>query len=433
MTATTRLTLLAGVLLLIAATGAFISAVSLSGGDDGPALDAETASATDGAIARLQTSLAQRPDDGESYVGLGFAYLQKARETGDPSWYGRSERAFQSALGLIPGSAEALGGLSAVAAARHDFDAALEFAQQAPQNDPDTLAVLGDALIELGRYDEAFAAYESLGTIRPDAGAYTRIAYARELTGDVEGAIEAMQTAVDSTAPSGEASAWIRYQLGNLYFNSGDTIRASAEYERSLEGLPGYVHAVAGLARVSVAEGDLARGLELYSEVVARQPVLEHVIALGEVYEAAADDEAANEQFALARAIRELYEANGSSTDLEVALFEADHGDPQAALALARAANEARPGIHAADTLAWALYRAGQYDEAAAYTEKALSLGTRDALILYHAGMIAEAQGDEEAARTHLADALQVNPHFSVVHSSEAAETLERLNASVRQ
>ena len=114
--------------------------------------------------------------------------------------------------------------------------------------------------------------------------------------------------------------------------------------------------------------------------------------------------------------------------DLETALFEADHGTPERALAAARAAYDARPGnVFAADALAWAMHASGRSAEALAFSDQALSLGVRPASFLYHRGMIAEAAGRPDEARRDLAEALQVNPHFSVAHAATAREALARL------
>ena len=421
----TRLTMFASVLLLISAAIALFATGPFSDDQGTPATEQAATSPTDDAITWLAAGVAFDPDDIETRVSLGFAYFQKARETGDPAWYSSSETAYQAALDRQTGNAEALTGLSSLAAARHDFETALSFAQQASPDDADTQAVLGDALIELGRYDEAFAAYDAAANLRPDLASYTRIAYARELVGDTEGAVEAMLLAVDSAGPTGEAAAWTRYQFGELYFNTGDLPLAREEYERSLEALPGYVHALAGVARVHAALGEYGEAIELYETIVSRQPVLEYIVALGETYEASGDKTNAERQYELAGAIRQLYEANGVKTDLESALFEADHGDPATAVTLARGAYEARPSIHAADALAWALYQTGSYEQARTLSEEALRLGTRDALFEYHAGMIHRALGDTEAARAHLTAALDINPHFSLQHAPEALSILD--------
>jgi tetratricopeptide (TPR) repeat protein len=159
-------------------------------------------------------------------------------------------------------------------------------------------------------------------------------------------------------------------------------------------------------------------------------PLPEFVIGLGETHEAAGRPAEAAKQYDLVRAMQQLFAANGVDTDLELALFDADHGrDPQAALALARSAYARRPNIKAADTLAWALFKAGQLAEARRYVDQALHLGTRDALTLYHAGMIAQAQGDSAAARDYLQRALEVNPHFSPLYAPRAQQALVKLGA----
>ena len=324
-----------------------------------------------------------------------------------------------------------------MAAARHDFTQALTFAQQARDldaEDPDANGALGDALIELGRYDEALAAFQVMLDTRPDLNAYVRVAYARELHGDLEGAIEAMRLALEASRPTGETAAWVRSQLGNLYFNRGEFASAGEQYEASLSAFPGYIHALAGLARVAAANKDYDQAIKLYSDVVSRQPVLEHVAALGDVYDAAGREDDAQRQYELAAAIDSLYRANGINTDVEMALFLADHDlSLDEALAQAHAAYEAQPGsIRTADVLSWALYKSAHYDEAAVHSKEALGLGTQDPLLLFHAGMISHELGDDDEAREYLSRALDANPRFSVLYADEAAGVLAELNKSVR-
>ena len=166
----------------------------------------------------------------------------------------------------------------------------------------------------------------------------------------------------------------------------------------------------------------------MYQQAFARMPLAEYAIALGDVYMTMGDRQQARQQYDLVRAIDRLYTANGVNTDLETALFFADHDiELPASLAGARAAYAVRPSIQAADVLAWTLYKTGNLEEAQRYATEALKLGTRDALKLFHAGMIAKALGQQERARSYLQQALSLNPHFSLLYADLAAATLREL------
>ena len=188
-----------------------------------------------------------------------------------------------------------------------------------------------------------------------------------------------------------------------------------------------YAYALAGVARVQAAQGNLDAAIESYGAIVQRLPLPDMVITLGEWYAATGNNEAAQEQYGLVNVIQQLNVGAGMDVDLELALFNANHGDKALAEQQARAVYERRPTIHAADTLAWALYQNGKFEEAKPYSEKALQLKTRDAILYFHAGMIAAALGETDAARDYLQQALAINPYFSVHYAAEAQATLAKL------
>jgi tetratricopeptide (TPR) repeat protein len=411
-----------------------VDPTSLSATDQLAGVTSRVPTELDDQIVALQDQLRAAPDRSEAASLLGLAYLQKVRETGDPSYYPKAETLFNQALDHNEDDLEALIGLGTLALARHDFAGALEWGQKAVKLNPYHAAaygVIGDAQIELGRYDEAVATFQQMVNLRPDLTSFTRVSYARELYGDVHGAINAMERAAQAGAGRAEHVAWTHVQLGNLLFNSGDFDGAEARYDASLQTLDGYVYGLAGLAKVNAARGDFPTAITLYQHVIQTMPLAEFVIALGDVYTAAGQPDEAASQYALVDAMQALYRENGVDTDVEMALFEVDHNrNLDEAVKQAQAGYKRHPSIRAADVLAWTLFKTGNLTDAQKYSNEALRLGTKDALLLFHAGTIQSALGNRDAAIGYLQQALAINPHFSLIYADQAQTELTRLQAT---
>jgi tetratricopeptide (TPR) repeat protein len=370
---------------------------------------------TAGLVRTLQAELRRYPQNAKDWSYLGLAYQQRARETGDPAWYTKSDGALHRALALKANDLLAVGGLGSLALSRHRFAEALALGRRARAISPTTArtyGVIGDALVELGRYRDAFAAFDRMAALKPSLAAYARVSYARELRGDLPGAERAMRLALDASIGQPEARAWTLWQLGRLRWAVGDLRGARARYEASLRTFPGYVYALDALAQVEWAQGRRANALALERRAADTIPLPQFVAALGDMEAAAGDARAARDEYALIGVIERLLRANGVRTDLETALFEADHGRPD--VALARLAERQRPSIDGDDVLAWTLARSGRCAEALPWSERALRLGTRDALKLFHRGFIAGCLGDRHGERLYLGRALALNPHFSI-------------------
>jgi tetratricopeptide (TPR) repeat protein len=424
--------LVAGAAVFVRGTGVAVDPAARRTSSSALLLPTANAGSLDGEIASLQRRLREVPDDWRGFAQLGLAYVAQARVTADPSWYPKAEGVLRRSFRLQPdGNVDGALGIGALDLARHDFAAALREGRRASDLNPysaDAYGVIGDALLELGRYDRAFEAFQTMVDTRPDLASYARVAYARELVGDVPGAERAMRMAFDAAgAPSD--SAWTAYQLGELAFGSGDVGSARGWYARGLDLDPAYVPNLAGLAKVAWAGGDDELAIARFTEVVARYPSAEFVGALADLYRATGKPALADRQEAVVAAMHDLATANGVNVDLELALFDADHGDPEGALAAARAEWARRHGVHVADAYAWALYANGRYQRASAFAERALALGTRSALFLFHAGMIRLELGDEVGARRYLSDAVATNPNFSILHAADAARVLARLES----
>jgi tetratricopeptide (TPR) repeat protein len=386
---------------------------------------------SEGVIAQLQERIRRNPDDTSAYAQLGLALLQRVRETADPTLYPKAAAVLAEGLKRDPQQLDGLVGQGVLANARHQFADALSWGERARTINPyraQVYGIIGDAQVELGQYDAALDTIQKMVDTRPDPSSYSRVSYLRELQGDTQGAITLMQQAIAAGVPMAEGTLWTQAQLGNLYFNSGDLQRAEQTYQEALLIRPDYVYAQAGIAKVRAAQGRSDEAITIYAAIVKRLPLPEFVIALGDLYDATGKPSAAKRQYDLVRAMEQLNASAGVDVDMELALFDADHGaNPQVAAQRARASYSRRPSIYGADALAWALYRTGDYAEARRYSSEALRLGTRDALLRYHAGMIAQALGDRAAARENLQQALAINPYFSVRHAPIARATLAGL------
>jgi tetratricopeptide (TPR) repeat protein len=370
-------------------------------------------------VAKAQAAVRSNPYSVTALDQLGLLYQQSARETGDPTYYTKSGQVLAKALRLSPHDLLATSGFGSLALSRHRFREALAYGLRARAISPTTArnyGVIGDALVELGRYRAGFRAIDMMATMRPDVSSYARVAHARYLLGDVPGAIRAEKLALDASLGQGETEAWTRVQLSKLYFSVGRIGAAGAQARAALRAFPQYAQAYDLLAWAQFAHGNLRAAIASEHAAVNRIPLPQYVSMLGDLYAVTGHERAAHRQYALIAVIQKLLAANGVKTDLETALFDVDHGiRPRASLALARRAQRERPSIDGDDVLAWALVRNGQCREALQYSRFALHLGTHDPLKLFHRGMIERCLGHRAEAATWFRRALALNPEFSVL------------------
>ena len=224
-----------------------------------------------------------------------------------------------------------------------------------------------------------------------------------------------MQLAADAASGQREPAAWANVELAKLDLRAGLVRRAERELRLALELLPGYVLATEQLARVEAARGSLPRAISLAQRAADAVPLPQFVTLLADLHERAGNHGAARRQVATVGVIDRLLAANGVRSDVESVVFDADHRIRLATLvARARAARAARPSILGDDALAWALARTGRCEEARAWSDRSLRLGTRDALLYFHRAEIERCAGDRTTARTWAREALALDPAFSV-------------------
>jgi tetratricopeptide (TPR) repeat protein len=216
--------------------------------------------------------------------------------------------------------------------------------------------------------------------------------------------------------------------VGDLYFNQGEYKEAGRYYEAALRVFNGYHLALAGLGKVRAAQGNYEEAIAYYQQAINIIPQPDYLAALGDLYALTNRPEQAQTQYETVEYIGKLAEINQQIYNRQLANFYSDHDlHLKEALQLALSELEYRKDIYGYDAAAWAHYKNGNFEQAQMLIRRAMALGTRDARLYYHAGVIEHALGNDQSARDLLEKALAVNPHFSILYAEEASRTLETL------
>ena len=382
------------------------------------------ATGTERSIQTMQSRVQRNPKDPAAYSALGAAFFQRARETGDVEDFQLAEQALNKSLDLNSADFSADAAYSTMAEVcmgEHRFSDAITYAQKAlalGSGDLSSFAIVGDANADMGEYERAAVAYSRLD-ISGDSASQPRNVYVRDsrtsylkfVSGDTAGAIRLMQSAVaagtEARLPA-ENLAWLYYELGEYEFQAGDIAAANNAYLTALNIHPGDYRALAGLGKLRGNQGRYAEAIKLYQAAIAVVPMPIYVAELGDLYTKAGNPAEARKQYQLVQYIGLLGHINQVLHNRDLALFYADHDIKlDEALALAHKEFEVRHDIYTWDALAWALYKNGKYQEASDAIENALRPGTRDALLFFHAGMIAGRLGQDALAKERLARSAQ--------------------------
>jgi tetratricopeptide (TPR) repeat protein len=395
-------------------------------------------SPTDRLVGSLQSRVKMYPQDYAGYDQLGAAYIQKGRETGDATYYEFAKQALDKSLDLVshdPAAASAETHMAVVAMGEHRFEDALQWAEDAlalGSGDPSPWAIVGDALTDLGRYAEAEVAYSKLRDLvgpgnRVNGACYerdSRLAYLRFISGDAQGAIQLMRTAIQTAVSlrmPAENIAWSDYQLGEIFFKSGDLTGAEQAYQAGLTADSGSYRNMAGLAEVRAAQGRYEEAIELNQRAITVIPYPMFAAALYDLYLKVDRPADAKKERDLIEFIGNLNPINQRLFYRDLALFYADHDlKLKESVELAQEELKVRQDIYTWDILAWVLYKNARYQEAAVATQKALGMGTKDPVLFFHAGMIYEHLGNTAKAQEYLGQALSINRHFHILYADDA-------------
>ncbi|MEV6000769.1 tetratricopeptide repeat protein [Streptomyces griseomycini] len=378
--------------------------------------------------------LEKHPKDAESWAVLGAARVEQARRLADPAYWPRAEKALRTSLEVRPeGNAPALRGLAALANARRDYAGARRWGEAARKLEPKrwtTYPLLIEASAGLGDREEAEELLERLTELRSGPVSMAWAAAMHRDRGWREDAAVELADAASAAGEPAERAAYLE-RAGQLAWERGDREDALRLFREAVRIDPDQGAALAGQGRALAALGRTAEALSAYRAALARQPRPEYALELGELYESLGRRQAAGAQYDLLRDRVRLAAAHGGDEDLVLGRFEADHGDPRAAVRRLRAQWERQPSTEVADALGWALHRAGRSEEALPYavraTEGTRGGGVRSALYVFHRGLIEREAERYGAARRHLREALRINPYFSPLRVERAKAALARL------
>jgi tetratricopeptide (TPR) repeat protein len=374
----------------------------------------------DSTLREATRAATKRGDSADAWVTLGRAWVTKARVSMDPGFYLHANACASIALGLRPDSAPALDLRGLVYLNDHRFRDARELAERvlaSDESDRNAWGILSDANLELGDLDGAERAAQRMMDLRPDLSSYARAAHLRWLRGDRKGAKlfgeRAIRAGSESRDP--EPVAWILVQTALVFWHEGDYAGADAGFDLALQRFDGYPPALVGKARVALAKERYSDAVRLLEAALSKSPSVETRWLLGDARLLAGDAKGAFEAFDRVVADGRRHDRRSLSS-----FYAAKKRDGQEAVDLARQELRERPGSYTKDALAWSLYRNGEYREARELAEQAISAGTPDARLLFHAGAIRIAAGDVTSGRELIRRALRLNPAFDPFESKEA-------------
>jgi tetratricopeptide (TPR) repeat protein len=409
---------------------------TVAGFAQSPSVPAETLlSPAERSMAQARKLIEKNPKDFEAYNALALALSRRARETSDVKFYAQAEETLQKSFKIAPDNFDGQRIHVWLLLGKHEFAAALDAANKLNQKMPDDVMLYGflaDANVELGNYADAEKAAQWMLDLKPgNIPGLTRAAYLRELYGDIEGSLELMNMAYQSTPPGEvEDGAWIVTQMAHLNLEIGKIGEAERLSQQALAVFPGYHYALGNLAKVRIQQKRYDEAVELLTQRYRAAPHAENLYDLAQALQLAGKIADANKAFAEFEQ-KSLLETNrGDNSNHELIFYYADHAkQPERAQEVAQREIARRHDVFTLDSYAWALYENGQYGEARKQIEIALAVGIRDAKIFRHAGEIALKSGDRAAAEHYLRKSADLN----TVGSDQARITLASLTQEARR
>ncbi|MBL7825369.1 MAG: tetratricopeptide repeat protein [Saprospiraceae bacterium] len=379
----------------------------------------------------LLAELNKKPDDPKTTLQLAKTFMNEGRATGDFSYYNASAlELIEKVLGNDPKHFEATCLKSMIFLSQHRFAEGKEIAETALKLNPYNSFVYGllvDAYVELGEYEQAVEMCDRMVNIRPDIRSYSRVSYLRELHGDRDGAIQAIQQAIAAGVNGREETEWARMVLAHLYEDNNLPDRAREQYEISLQKRPDYPFALAGLAKLESQQNNLPAAIQYYEKAAEVMSEAAFYTELAGCYAKNGQAEKAENCLRATVAALKNNQATGEAataahnSDFELANLYLGAGQPQLALPYAQEEYKRRPkNIDACEVLAWSLYQSGKTNEAKPYIESALRTGSQKPERLVRAGVILAAAGEQLKGQELIKKGLSFKPYLDAKLATEA-------------
>jgi tetratricopeptide (TPR) repeat protein len=355
---------------------------------------------TDGEISQLQRRIREGRNVELWLDRLGWAFVTKARESFDPGFYKLAEQCALCIEKRNPQSQEAMLLRAHVLQNLHRFKESETLARRLVRQRGLSFdyGLLGDALMEQGKLNDAVEAYRQMMNLKPDLRAYARAAHMRWLKGDLAGAIEAMQLAVSAATPQdAESAAWVNTRLATYLFYASKFNEAEQRCALALSLQNNYPPTLLLQGRILLGQSRFGEAVDALQNAVKLNPLPEYQWTLAEALRIAGKENEASEVEA------QLCQRGASSDPRTLALYLATrHESPETALRLARAELDSRSDVFTHDALAWSLAAAGNVPEALSEMQCALAEGTQDPRLFFHAGVIASQAGHSADAERWL-------------------------------
>ena len=401
-------------------------------------------------VANDEAAVARGTAGALEWSQLSADYLRVSKRTADDSYAQKAEQAARKSLAIrSKNNVIAELRLARSILEQHRFADAIAVTEEAFRVDPGDVSaheLHAELLTELGKYDAAWeevAKYPMAGL-----GAMALKARLSEIDGRTDAAAANLKTACEQADKNwdmaGDANAWFHLKYGNLLWGTGKLDQAEHEFKRGIELNPQDFKCMAALARLYAAQGKFSDAQKMALDSTKIAPTVETASLLEDLAARDNNRDDATKYATLVDKVShpDLYRflndpSQGAPStkphthDRLYATYLADHArNLPDALAAAQKDMESRQDIYAFDTLAWVLHQMGRDAEAEPLMAKAMVRGTRDAKMMFHAGMIQSALGHVTEAKAELEGALKLNPAFQYGQVDQAKAELAKLNAA---